>query len=296
MHRRSIAREPHGFTLIELLVVIAIIAILAAILFPVFAQAREKARAITCTSNIRQVSLGIQQYVQDYDERFPAAWGNSYPNGTWVDACEPYMKAGTKDANGNSNWNDNHGLLHCPSDAQAAAGHYTSYTTNAMLTGAFNFGTPPRADAKALAVIDSPADVIISGEQEHAYVPGSGFGDVGTDFVRPCASGDPVNNPSDCSAGDLNTPDNSDAAVQFYSDWLRNHDYTEGYKDYPWNSCELGHPWVCSKYPSFRHSRNGQKSGLANFAFSDGHAKAIRWGALRPLNFFPSLTDTQKTF
>jgi prepilin-type N-terminal cleavage/methylation domain-containing protein len=60
-----------GFTLIELLVVIAIIAILAAILFPVFAQAREAARASSCLSNVKQLSLGMMMYVQDYDERFP---------------------------------------------------------------------------------------------------------------------------------------------------------------------------------------------------------------------------------
>ncbi len=67
----SKVKSKGGFTLIELLVVIAIIAILAAILFPVFAQAREKARETTCVSNMRQIGLGVRMYVQDYDETFP---------------------------------------------------------------------------------------------------------------------------------------------------------------------------------------------------------------------------------
>src|SRR5438094_5368905 len=67
-HRKS------AFTLIELLVVIAIIAILAAILFPVFAQAREKARAITCVSNARQMGTAAVMYAQDYDENYPGMW------------------------------------------------------------------------------------------------------------------------------------------------------------------------------------------------------------------------------
>lgn len=70
-----------GFTLIELLVVIAIIALLAAILFPVFARARENARKSSCLSNMRQLGLGFLQYTQDYDERLPAGGGSgSFPN------------------------------------------------------------------------------------------------------------------------------------------------------------------------------------------------------------------------
>src|SRR5438045_4264284 len=72
-----------GFTLIELLVVIAIIAILAAILFPVFAQARAKARGVSCLSNIKQLALGMTMYAQDYDETFPQwKWDQSWLNGT----------------------------------------------------------------------------------------------------------------------------------------------------------------------------------------------------------------------
>ena len=88
---RSSSRKA-AFTLIELLVVIAIIAILAAILFPVFAQAREKARAITCVSNEQQIGMAILQYVQDYDESFPIGcsgdWYVSWPN-----EVAPYIKS-----------------------------------------------------------------------------------------------------------------------------------------------------------------------------------------------------------
>src|SRR3954470_2379983 len=83
-------RRNQGFTLIELLVVIAIIAILAAILFPVFAQAREKARQTSCTSNLKQLGTGLMMYAQDYDEMMPRANQdatlaecNAAPGGCW---------------------------------------------------------------------------------------------------------------------------------------------------------------------------------------------------------------------
>jgi len=106
-----------GFTLIELLVVIAIIAILAAILFPVFAKAREKARQSSCNSNLKQVGIAFAQYSQDYDEKWPlnaftlsAAGAGSTAAGTtelWYHTLAPYIK----------NWQ----IFNCPSDSYIAA-------------------------------------------------------------------------------------------------------------------------------------------------------------------------------
>src|SRR5437667_11863575 len=101
------ARTNRGFTLIELLVVIAIIAILAAILFPVFAQAREAARKTSCLSNTKQLGLAAMQYVQDYDEMYPCNSWDTPAIGTsdndtrdpkfrsamqWLWRMMPYMK------------------------------------------------------------------------------------------------------------------------------------------------------------------------------------------------------------
>lgn len=100
-HRSSAQRQIRAFTLIELLVVIAIIAILAAILFPVFARAREAARKTSCLSNQKQVLTGALMYGQDYDERIMPSWLN-YNGGTyWTNFIQPYVK--------------NRQLLYCPS-------------------------------------------------------------------------------------------------------------------------------------------------------------------------------------
>ncbi|HEX9997482.1 MAG TPA: DUF1559 domain-containing protein [Abditibacterium sp.] len=96
-----------GFTLIELLVVIAIIAILAAILFPVFGRARENARRSSCQSNLKQIALGIKQYTQDYDERFPniPTVVPDAENPGWAYAIQPYLKSEQ--------------IFQCPSDTAA---------------------------------------------------------------------------------------------------------------------------------------------------------------------------------
>jgi prepilin-type N-terminal cleavage/methylation domain-containing protein/prepilin-type processing-associated H-X9-DG protein len=111
-----------GFTLIELLVVIAIIAILAAILFPVFAKAREKARQIACLSNEKQIGLALLQYTQDYDEDWPTRYDNDVndPNAlidgrqaNWKDKIMPYIKSAR--------------VFACPDNPAASVGEWVFY-------------------------------------------------------------------------------------------------------------------------------------------------------------------------
>jgi prepilin-type N-terminal cleavage/methylation domain-containing protein/prepilin-type processing-associated H-X9-DG protein len=115
--RKSSQKVLSAFTLIELLVVIAIIAILAAILFPVFAQARDKARQASCQSNLKQISLGFLQYAQDYDETFPKIFGNrpdpTKPEEASYDVqIKPYMGVAVRRA-GQGN---DPTVFKCPSD------------------------------------------------------------------------------------------------------------------------------------------------------------------------------------
>jgi prepilin-type N-terminal cleavage/methylation domain-containing protein/prepilin-type processing-associated H-X9-DG protein len=160
-------RIHNGFTLIELLVVIAIIAILAAILFPVFAQAREKARAISCLSNTKQVGLSLMMYVQDYDEKLvlnnDQTWrtdpqGNSYLN-TWIELLAPYIK--------------NKQIWVCPS-ATATSGLYTtygetkaSYTLNNVYYYDSTIGElfeQSGGGPSTLASLDQPATTVFMGD------------------------------------------------------------------------------------------------------------------------------------
>jgi prepilin-type N-terminal cleavage/methylation domain-containing protein/prepilin-type processing-associated H-X9-DG protein len=124
---RHALRPRNGFTLIELLVVIAIIAILAAILFPVFARARENARRASCQSNLKQIGLGVMQYTQDYDERYPQDWSVGANRAyNWDAALQPYLKSTQ--------------VYQCPSEPTAqgdtslgAIGH-VDYAYNKLLT------------------------------------------------------------------------------------------------------------------------------------------------------------------
>jgi prepilin-type N-terminal cleavage/methylation domain-containing protein/prepilin-type processing-associated H-X9-DG protein len=169
-----------GFTLIELLVVIAIIAILAAILFPVFAQARDKARQSTCLSNIKQLSLGVMMYSQDYDEQMlfypsekhcqwryvcdkPARWWLD-----WWDVVLPYTRSNQ--------------IYHCPSAPAYRDAMLSSYGITNVGIG---YNMSPSAGnslvknqlvgnvypSVAMAEVTRPGDTILLGEAGHVFNP-----------------------------------------------------------------------------------------------------------------------------
>jgi prepilin-type N-terminal cleavage/methylation domain-containing protein/prepilin-type processing-associated H-X9-DG protein len=180
-------RNRSAFTLIELLVVIAIIAILAAILFPVFAQAREKARQASCLSNIKQLTLGWIMYAQDYDEQFPSwGWADNWSGGNikpgnnattlWCNAIYPYVK--------------NSKVYNCPSDARGvtakdAFGGWFNFDNTligfqpALLDAVMSYGASEPITANqgsnALAAMDKPAETFLIGDMITPLSGWSGF-------------------------------------------------------------------------------------------------------------------------
>ncbi|MEO6908835.1 MAG: DUF1559 domain-containing protein [Abditibacteriaceae bacterium] len=188
-YKKDVTSRKTGFTLIELLVVITIIAILTAIMFPVFARARENARRASCMSNLKQIALGIMMYTQDYDERLPilarppvgsesplAAYPDyygTYGYFTWVDEINPYVKSGQ--------------IFNCPSDTNLAtppAGKYgqISYGMNGYLDNYVSTWNGPRVGdcasqwsggSQGLANIVNPSGKILVGDiyKRSPYAP-----------------------------------------------------------------------------------------------------------------------------
>ncbi len=272
-----------GFTLIELLVVIAIIAILAAILFPVFAQAREQARKSSCLSNVKQIALGIVMYVQDYDEMMvpvhncevpPAdriTWfcdGNGGARLDWDEVVKPYIKSPL--AYGNS-------IFHCPDLEEDFYHQWTANPTNAgdkwaemFITYGMNLdylqpdpdcgpnGLLPTASAVwgmpvTLAAIQAPADtVLLVDTKPETILSGPGAGEFYPSNLvdSPAAAG-----PSTHACG-LDGWGSNDA---FETDNIG------GPTGVPNTSTGLFDP---------RHTGGG------NVAFTDGHVKWMTPGAL----------------
>jgi prepilin-type N-terminal cleavage/methylation domain-containing protein/prepilin-type processing-associated H-X9-DG protein len=231
-------RQSQGFTLIELLVVIAIIAILAAILFPVFAQARERARQVGCLSNVRQLSTGLQMYGQDYDETFALCTNygadESSPERVWTTALTPYLR--------------NTGIFTCPSaSVRGYAADWPSRGLSSIgynaLTGYDPSGKEAPATPAAKTGLDEPSRTVLfadtpAGSAEAKY-RGYAF--------------DPNNGQPNAQDPRLGTP------------LVADRDLAAGSSLSP-----------SQLKPVFaRHFATGNDSGLATLGFADGHVKAF---------------------
>lgn len=188
------SRKRSGFTLIEILVVIAILGLLAMLLFPVFARARENGRRASCQSNLRQIGMGLLQYIQDVDDRLPAsAYGGTTVDSDnancykWMDAIFPYVKSES--------------LFVCPSDAGnkyiynktladgVTTHEYGSYGQNGAYRNTGDAQTPPRSSTYLLTMagIGSPSGTIWATDTNNREEVNGSFG-----FTWPDAAGVPA--------------------------------------------------------------------------------------------------------
>lgn len=257
--------KKNGFTLIELLVVIAIIAILAAILFPVFAQARERARAVSCLSNLDQLGLALMMYTQDYDETYACGYGSVNGGQTeWRMAIKPYVqKYGDSGSAYDTANGKGQGIFLCPDDPFATSGYDpTSYGYNAQpfngndgmtigWTTVPGGGTFPGSPEAALF---SPANYVAFADAAETGSPATMAADPHFNDGSPSWTG--------CSSNGGNGPFQMNPSVWVQGgsvDW----DFgVPGTED--WGSCRNG-----GRRPYPRHF------GKVNCTFADGHAKAI---------------------
>lgn len=242
-----------GFTLIELLVVIAIIAILAAILFPVFAQAKEAAKKTVCVSNQKQIGLGIMMYLTDNDDVYPQSqYGIGDTQVSWSAVVYPYIKNGKTYINANTGimqqWAED-GMWRCPSAPQQS---YNYGVHLDLFADNWNGGT--RAVAPASAV-DMPADKIVEMEK--------GKNDASWGYLQFVTWqwdwADSVRDYSYPTFRVKESLDNSRISNGFDCD----------------GSGTAGTWAACGMQPRYRHSK------VANMVFADGHAKSMTKGSVK---------------
>jgi prepilin-type N-terminal cleavage/methylation domain-containing protein/prepilin-type processing-associated H-X9-DG protein len=246
-----------GFTLIELLVVIAIIAILAAILFPVFAKVREKARQTACVSNSKQIGLGILQYSQDYDEAYPLSVAG---NVEWSALVQPYIKAG-KLVNGPSGRVANvDGVMSCPSSPDTDQANqwqvrddlFVSQPGAVTWAGTINLGTQ--------GTVDKPGQKIMAFEGGLWGTKGNPVN--GSDWNEATFSVDSWYGWAPAGVG----PDGNGIGRQDLNGINGDCDVPNGSMNAFWDSC--------NGYPRYRHTNT------SNFLFCDGHVKSMVKGQL----------------
>ena len=268
-----------GFTLIELLVVIAIIAILAAILFPVFASARESARATSCLSNVKQIGLGLAMYTQDNDEYMPAAFAgvNSVNGGginviTYENQINPYIK--------------NKQIFTCPSDSLPRTINGNAFWDGTDYNPRTNTGYIIRSYGYIGNVNTEEGDLGGSSPDPNTGMSawGQGYNISGmerpaetvaiTESWAPNNSGGAGDAFYGCPWGDLFT--NCDT----YKLAGRKFPPVAGSSDDYIGTCHGDYATNSNERPMKGHRDQG------NYVFADGHAPDQRWGAIRANDFF----------
>jgi len=226
-----------GFTLIELLVVIAIIAILAAILFPVFTQARAKARQIACLSNVKNLSLAVLMYVDDYDGKFPLCTASTYA-GIWPNNVVRYIGAPE--------------ILHCPADGNMTPtmGPALSYFVESVSC----IGTPPE---DLVYFPPNTSGTNGGGVFNCQGRPEAGIPEPGNTIMMGCAQIDPAGpySPNDDTAGVWSVRTQSIG--------------------WQWIGCNIAA--LCIADPGDKYTSGIYlHGGGSNFGFADGHAKWMK--------------------